>query len=412
MDTQNKINPNANRVLITRGLLDSSGDMIIPSVDGTSVEEGTETGSYYACTGDLLNTNSVDYYKSESNYVSLSGYGINGNNKIQIMLPNMLAQIPVHSALGGKKDNEYYYMKVYWDEENYKGQYVSIPIKIKADIPEIEKVNGLVATNRGSSLSISWVNSTQQEADGYLYDVYIDGELKAQDVQAGSYSFLGYNEIGSTHTIKVVAKWCEQTTEDSVEYTIIEPEKEPEEIVQGEVPTYPDDNDNRWVLISGQHILPVSEEGSLGKTNAKIYYYTDEDINGITGYNDSYISLNGSSKYFTGTTTKIFVQRGDSTSLVSKSIYDSYYEGQTLMNSSTMFELPKGFAKGTTYYYVVRVCGNNGNTYKDFYFKIIPTDDSIDSGVNHTGKWREISGESQLSVKMGSGLKLKGTISF
>lgn len=412
LDTQNKINPNANRVLITRGLLDSSGDMIIPSVDGTSVEEGTETGSYYACTGDLLNTNSVDYYKSESNYVSLSGYGINGNNKIQIMLPNMLAQIPVHSALGGKKDNEYYYMKVYWDEENYKGQYVSIPIKIKADIPEIEKVNGLVATNRGSSLSISWVNSTQQEADGYLYDIYIDGELKAQDVQAGSYSFLGYNEIGSTHTIKVVAKWCEQTTEDSVEYTIIEPEKEPEEIVQGEVPTYPDDNDNRWVLISGQHILPVSEEGSLGKTNAKIYYYTDEDINGITGYNDSYISLNGSSKYFTGTTTKIFVQRGDSTSLVSKSIYDSYYEGQTLMNSSTMFELPKGFAKGTTYYYVVRVCGNNGNTYKDFYFKIIPTDDSIDSGVNHTGKWREISGESQLSVKMGSGLKLKGTISF
>lgn len=204
LDTQNKINPNANRVLITRGLLDSSGDMIIPSVDGTSVEEGTETGSYYACTGDLLNTNSVDYYKSESNYVSLSGYGINGNNKIQIMLPNMLAQIPVHSALGGKKDNEYYYMKVYWDEENYKGQYVSIPIKIKADIPEIEKVNGLVATNRGSSLSISWVNSTQQEADGYLYDVYIDGELKAQDVQAGSYSFLGYNEIGSTHTIKVV----------------------------------------------------------------------------------------------------------------------------------------------------------------------------------------------------------------
>ena len=61
------------------------------------------------------------------------------------MLPNMLAQIPVHSALGGKKDNEYYYMKVYWDEENYPGQYVSIPIKIKADIPEIEKVNGLVA---------------------------------------------------------------------------------------------------------------------------------------------------------------------------------------------------------------------------------------------------------------------------
>ena len=135
-----------------------------------------------------------------------------------------------------------------------------------------------------------------------------------------------------------MAKWCEQTTEDSVEYTIIEPEKEPEEIVQGEVPTYPDDNDNRWVLISGQHILPVSEEGSLGKTNAKIYYYTDEDINGITGYNDSYISLNGSSKYFTGTTTKIFVQRGNSTSLVSKSVYDSYYEGQTLMNSSTMFE--------------------------------------------------------------------------
>lgn len=412
LDTQNKINPDHNRVLITRGLLDSSGDMIIPSTDGASIEEGSETGSYYACTGDLLNVNSVEYYSNESNYVSVSGYGLNGNNKIQIMLPNMLEKIPVHSALGGEKDNEYYYMKVYWDEENYPGQYVSIPIKIKADIPEIESVNGLIATNRGSSLSISWTNSTQQQADGYLYDVYIDGELKAENVQAGSYSFLGYDQIGSTHTIKVVAKWCEQTAEDSVEYTIIEPEKEPEEIVPGDVPTYPDDSDNRWVLISGQHILPVSEEGTLGKTNAKIYYYTDEDINGITGYNDSYISLNGSTKYFTGTTTKIFVQRGNSTSLVSKSVYDSYYEGQTLMNSSTMFELPSGFTKDTTYYYVVRVCGNDGNTYKDFYFKIIPTDDSLDSGINHTGKWREISGESQLSVKMGSGSKLKGTISF
>ena len=60
-------------------------------------------------------------------------------------------------------------MKVYWDEENYKGQYVSIPIKIKADIPEIEKVNGLVATNRGSSLSISWVIQHSRK----LMDIYM-----------------------------------------------------------------------------------------------------------------------------------------------------------------------------------------------------------------------------------------------
>lgn len=337
-------------------------------------------------------------------------FGLQGNNTILIKMPELMEQIPIHSAKGGQKDSEYYLFKVYYDTENNPDDFVYIPMNIVGDIPAIEEINGLTVSNRGSSLSITWTDSIQQVADGYVYDLYIDGVLKASNVKAGTYNFQGYDEIGSTHTVKVVGKWCEQRTEKTIDYTISEPEKEPEEIIPADKPNYP--TDNKWVLISGQHILPVGVEGRLSPTNANIYYYTDEDMTDVTGYNGNYISLNGNDRYFTGTTTKIYVQEGDSTSMVSKSVYDSYYSGQTLMNSSNMFQVPNDFTNDTTYYYVVRVSGNNGNTYKDFYFKVVPTDKSVDDGVSHTGKWRQISGQSQLSVAMGDNSKLQGTISY
>lgn len=408
LDTQYKINPDNYKIILTRGLIDGEGEMITPSPDGKTVEEGPETGSYYSCTGDLLNVNALEYYADERNYVVSEVYGINGNNKFQIMLPTLMKQMPIHSALGGQKDNEYYYMKIFWDEVEHPREYVSIPIRIKADIPMIENVQGLEVANRGSSLSVQWVSTTSQIAHGYLYDVYIDGKLKAENVEAGSYSFTGYSQIGEIHQVKVVAKWCEQETEEIIEYKIKEPETEPEETIPTETPDFP--RDDKWVLINGQNTLPISVTGSLNQTNAEIWYYTDIDMNSVIGYNDYYIALNGSDKYFTGPDTRIYVQDSQSTTFVSRPVYDSFYEGQTLMNAAQMFKLPSRYVEGNEYFYVVRVAGDNGNTYKDFYFKVIPTRES--GTVTNTGDWRLISGEYELPVKMGTESELMGTVRF
>lgn len=408
LDTQYKINPDNHKIILARGLIDGEGEMITPSPDGKTVEEGPETGSYYSCTGDLLNVNALEYYADESNYVVPEVYGINGNNKFQIMLPTLMKQMPIHSALGGQKDNEYYYMKIFWDEVDHPGEYVSIPIRIKADIPMIEDVNGLEVANRGSTLSVQWVSTTSQIAHGYLYDIYIDGELKAENVTAGSYNFTGYSQIGETHQIKVVAKWCEQKAEEIIEYEIKEPETEPEETIPADTPDFP--RDDKWVLINGQNTLPVSIIGKLDQTNAEIWYYTDIDMKSVIGYNDYYISLNGSNKYFTGSDTRIYVQDENSTTFVSKPVYDSFYNGQTLMNASKMFSVPNAYVEGKEYFYVVRVAGDNGNTYKDFYFKVIPTKES--GSITNTGDWRLISGEYKLPVKVGTESELMGTVRF
>lgn len=408
LDTQYKINPDNHKIILARGLIDGEGEMITPSPDGKTVEEGPETGSYYSCTGDLLDVNALEYYADESNYVVPEVYGINGNNKFQIMLPTLMKQIPIHSALGGQKDNEYYYMKIFWDEVDHPGEYVSIPIRIKADIPMIEDVNGLEVANRGSTLSVQWVSTTSQIAHGYLYDIYIDGELKAENVTAGSYNFTGYSQIGETHQIKVVAKWCEQKAEEIIEYEIKEPETEPEETIPADTPDFP--RDDKWVLINGQNTLPVSIIGKLDQTNAEIWYYTDIDMKSVIGYNDYYISLNGSNKYFTGSDTRIYVQDENSTTFVSKPVYDSFYDGQTLMNASKMFSVPNDYVEGKEYFYVVRVAGDNGNTYKDFYFKVIPTKES--GSITNTGDWRLISGEYKLPVKVGTESELMGTVRF
>lgn len=335
-------------------------------------------------------------------------FGTQGANTILIKMPELMYELPIHSSLGGERDSEYYMLKVYYDTVNHPEDYISIPMNIVGNIPMIEDVNGMTVTNRGSSLSVSWINTTSQEANGYVYDLYIDGEIKAENVTAGAYSFSGYGETGVTHEVKVVAKWCEQTIEKVINYEVKEPETEPEETIPTDIPDYP--RDDKWVLISGQNILPISKEGSLDTVNAKIYYYTDVDINSVIGYNDYYIALNGSDKYFTGTTTKIYVQNGNSTTFNSKTVYDSYYNGQTLMNAAKMFSTYGEFISGETYYYTVRVAGDNGNTYKDFYFKVVPTEE--EPTITGTGDWRLISGEYQLPVKMGTESELEGTVRF
>lgn len=172
------------------------------------------------------------------------------------------------------------------------------------------------------------------------------------------------------------------------------------------------------MLISGENILPIKVHNTVSKeVKAKIYYYTDVDMDSVVGYNGSYIALNGSDKYFTGDSSKIFVQDGNSTTFVMKGIYDNFYPTKILMQSAKMFSTYDGWKTddgngGTIYntlYYTVRVVGDNGNTYKDFYFKVVPTDEKYSDSA--TGEWREISGESELPVKIGS-TSLQGKIYY
>lgn len=339
-------------------------------------------------------------------------YGKEGTNNLQIDIASLMRKLPLHSAKGGQTDYEYYFLKVYYDTESEPDSFIPVPMMVATEIPKIIPVQGLEVTNRGSLMTVNWTATNAQVADGYLYDIYIDGNLAKENVQAGSYNFAGSGNIGEQHKIVVKAKWCEQEALAEVDYVMKEPETEPVETIPSEKPTYPPANDHKWVLINGQNILPIGEKGMFEDqtVNAQIWYYTDDDINSVIGYNDYYISLNGSDKYFTGQSTKIYVQNGDSTTFESKTVYDSYYKGQTQMNAARMFQTYGEWQKGDTLYYTVRVAGNNGNTYKDFYFKVIPKDAS--PSITTTGDWRNISGEYKLPVKMGENSELQGTVRF
>ena len=346
-------------------------------------------------------------HPSEDAYKTVPIYNKEGTHTLQLQLPTLMEELPIHSEMGGTLDDEYYSMRVYYDTENDPTAYVDIPVRIKAHIPMIEGVNGLAAAARGESLSVSWTNTATQDAHGYLYDIYIDGELVSENVPAGAYNFTGYDvqTIGKNYNVRVVAKWCEQTTDASVTYVIEKPEED-FETLPGEEIEYP----NEWVLIDGEYILPVLDHNTVSKeVKAKIYYYTDRDLDSVVGYNGSYIALNGSTKYFTGNSSKIFVQNGDSTTFVSKGIYDNFYPGKTLMQSAQMFSTYGNWTTGTELFYTVKVVGDNGNTSKNFYFKIVPTDEEYTEPAD--GEWREISGQSKLPVKIGN-TSLEGTVYF
>lgn len=355
-------------------------------------------------------TVNIDGQDINNDFVTLNPSGImgrDGTNTINIKLPEFMKEIPVHSELGGVRDDEYYYMKVYYDPIKEPGEYVPVPIKVSADIPKIEHVGGLAVASRGEMLSVSWTNTITQDVHGYLYDVYIDGELVSENIPAGSYNYTGYDvqTIGKNYNVRVIAKWCEQTI-DAAATLVIEKPKEDIETLPGEDIQYP----NEWVLISGEYILPVANGDTVSSTvNAKIYYYTDEDLNSVVGYNGYYISLNGSNEYFTGNSSKIYVQNGNSTTFEGKKTYDNFYPGQILMNAAQMFATYGNWTTGTELFYTVKVVGENGNTSKNFYFKVVPTDETYTE--TDEGKWRKISGQSKLPVRIGN-TTLEGTVYY
>ena len=391
-DGTKKINTNGNnwKMTIAYASVDDKGKFIEQIANDTLAHIGTNPG-----TVELLPSKEL--------------YSTQGENTIHIKLPELMQELPIHGELGGEKDSEYYILKVYYDTENHPDEYVPVPLRIVGNIPEIEGVNGLTAGKKGDALTVSWTNSITQEADGYLYDVLIytcdkDGINEKlvkteKGVQAGSHTYenlVPSREIDNTNfKVKVVAHWCEQATdaEDAV-VTVISNLPNP---LPGEDP---DRREDKWVLIDGEYYLPINN-GKGNETRAEVWYYTDENMDAVIGYNDKYITLNGNEKYFVGSNTQLFVQNDDETGrkFVAKTIYDTVYKGQLQMDAYRMFSVYEGGpASDGFYYYTVKVRDgeNTDNTY-NFYFRVKVTDNPAKRDNNE--EWKLIKGTGTLPVK-------------
>ena len=394
IDGTKKINTNGNsnnwKMTIAYASVDDKGKFIEQIANDTLAHIGTNPG-----TVELLPREEL--------------YSTQGENTILIKLPELMQELPIHSELGGEKGSEYYILKVYYDTENHPDEYVPVPLRIVGNIPEIEGVNGLTAGKKGDALTVSWTNSITQEADGYLYDVLIytcdkDGIneklVKTEEgVQAGSHTYenlVPSREIDNTNfKVKVVAHWCEQVTdaEDAV-VTVIANLPNP---LPGEDP---DRREDKWVLIDGEYYLPIND-GKGNETMAEVWYYTDENMDAVIGYNDKYITLNGNEKYFVGSNTQLFVQNDDETGrkFVAKTIYDTVYKGQLQMDAYKMFSVYEGGpASDGFYYYTVKVRDgeNTDNTY-NFYFRVKVTDNPTKR--DNSEEWKLIKGTGTLPVK-------------
>lgn len=394
IDGTKKINTNGNsnnwKMTIAYASVDDKGKFIEQIANDTLAHIGTDPG-----TVELLPREEL--------------YSTQGENTILIKLPELMQELPIHSELGGEKGSEYYILKVYYDTENHPDEYVPVPLRIVGNIPEIEGVNGLTAGKKGDALTVSWTNSITQEADGYLYDVLIytcdkDGIneklVKTEEgVQAGSHTYenlVPSREIDNTNfKVKVVAHWCEQVTdaEDAV-VTVIANLPNP---LPGEDP---DRREDKWVLIDGEYYLPIND-GKGNETMAEVWYYTDENMDAVIGYNDKYITLNGNEKYFVGSNTQLFVQNDDETGrkFVAKTIYDTVYKGQLQMDAYKMFSVYEGGpASDGFYYYTVKVRDgeNTDNTY-NFYFRVKVTDNPTKR--DNSEEWKLVKGTGTLPVK-------------
>lgn len=320
-----------------------------------------------------------------------------GENTVHVSLPYLIQQIPIHSMNGGATDSEYYLLKLYNDADST--EYINIPVRIIANIPEIEPITGLAASLRGEELGVAWDNPNAE----YKYDVYIQYEctgdyvlLKENATVEDVYS-IDDKYFDVNNNIKVVATWCEQTTEAVYEWKT----DLGDDLPGAEPPA----REDKWVLINGEYNLPVTDhlKGNGATVNANIYYYTDVDISNVVGYNGAYIAINGNEDYFAGAETKLYVQKDGETPLVLEAtrIYDKLYPGQIQVDASKMFETYGTYAEGYTWdgtktlYYTIRVVGEDG-TSKDFYFKIVPNEP--EQQVNDKGEWVPLKGASTLPV--------------
>lgn len=174
-----------------------------------------------------------------------------GGSTLQMKLPNIMQEIPVHSEKGGQRDDEYYFMRVYYDQQSHYGSYVSIPIRVAADIPMIEGPQNLDITSGSKKMTVSFGETTLQQMREYYYTINIyegigstegktpvaSSEMSATTALhhptgtpsitgAGSYTFdvSGLNVVGNGYTVEVITEWCEQRLVTTKEYVVQEPE--------------------------------------------------------------------------------------------------------------------------------------------------------------------------------------------
>ncbi|MBR3644810.1 MAG: hypothetical protein IKN54_00170, partial [Lachnospiraceae bacterium] len=192
----------------------------------------------------------------EADWVTWNGaydgvVGRAGTNNIKMQLPNLMRELPVHSSKGGQRDDEYYFMRIYYNEKDHNGSYVSIPVRVAADIPMIEEPKNLDVTTGSTQMHISFGESEMQQLREYYYTINIysgigqdkSAEPVASSVANGlaavhhpdgtssitsggtySYDVSGLTTVGSKYTVEVITEWCEQSVETIYEYEVREPE--------------------------------------------------------------------------------------------------------------------------------------------------------------------------------------------
>lgn len=174
-----------------------------------------------------------------------------GTNSILMKLPNIMQEIPIHSEKGGQRDEEYYFMRIYYDQMDHPEKYVPVPIKIAADIPEIEKPQNLEVIAGGKKMTVSFGETTLQKMREYYYTINIYkgvGENKENTpvvssittttpalhhptgtssiTEGGSYTYDvdGLKNVGNGYTVEVIAEWCEQSVTEVFEYIVKKPD--------------------------------------------------------------------------------------------------------------------------------------------------------------------------------------------
>lgn len=304
-------------------------------------------------------------------------FNIQGD-RLLLKLPELMQDLPIHSANGGQKDENYFFMKLYSDTTKRPNEYIEIPIMIRADIPQIEAPQGVIAKIRKNTadesvLTVSWDQTANQTGYDYHYDVQVFdkedgtliGEVKdATPKQAHVFDVSKYAiDDTSTVFVKITANWCGQ----SIAYT---------EVVEN---TY----EKGWRPIGGDDEIDV-HAGRTADTKVtvlgKFSFYDDVQNNHtytIVGYNGMYMSLTGNPLYIGGdpedetTQAEVHISKGVTSEAELDTMTDDdytdetndvylYAEGMMQINTQNQFQV----TYQTTYYNVKVIKGENVSVIK------------------------------------------------
>ncbi|MCR5704347.1 MAG: hypothetical protein K6G85_06960, partial [Eubacterium sp.] len=171
-------------------------------------------------------------------------FGWQGKNTLLIKMPELIDQIPIHSPEGGSTGEEYYLLKVYYDDVEHPGECVNIPLKMVPNVPAIIEPQEYTVRATMDAFHVHFTETNAQAAEDYKYTFYVkldDGEftqitgVTKDGVQLdGGVATEGGNYVlplntamqealqtnGSDFTVKVVAEWCQQETSVSEDYEV------------------------------------------------------------------------------------------------------------------------------------------------------------------------------------------------